>query len=309
MNLNPAVETVHRVLTPLTDVWRSFTDRFPIHIAPAQYDPPPVPNTRDGVAELFLHPPAKGATDGLSFDVDCLIVQAYAKLTSYPHVVRHTINSDMSPNSRLPVLVTADGRLLSGSEVVDEISSKASTNLWECVDSANAHVLLDRLWPINVFLRNFQAYRQTTSDELAFIALANLRLRAAFLYHFLLSPPNFNHITQPWYDSHFPSPLSMILGWMEQSKAQRWVAARQPITRKDELLTSARIALVSISTHITARPPDLPPSLLDATIFAYLHHALSIKTPDTGFTKVAAGGSEVVSLCKRMYVQVTREVP
>ncbi|KXS16128.1 hypothetical protein M427DRAFT_31688 [Gonapodya prolifera JEL478] len=260
MNLNNAVSAIHNTFRPLTDAWQSFTDRFPLHLAEEQFLPHPVPNTSDGVAELFLLPPRTDSADGLSFDVDCLLAQAYARMTSYPHVVRFTVNSDMSPNGRLPLLAAADGRLLAGKDVIDEIQSKSQ--------------------------------HSEDTEELPFIALADLDLRVAFLHHFLLVPANSNHITSPWYDAHYASPISWILFYLEQRKARRWVEARKLDT---EYIASTRSALASISTYITSRTPSSAPSLFDATLFAYLHHLLSTTAPDTHISKVVAGAGDVVT--------------
>ncbi|KAJ3412010.1 hypothetical protein HDV05_001391 [Chytridiales sp. JEL 0842] len=103
----------------------SFMSRFPVVTNAPVWVPPPLPSAEKPV--LFIYPRSQQRTT--SQEAESIRMQALLKFASYPHLVIESHEDNISPSGELPFLLTADGKVLAGREIVEEVSVYAADKL------------------------------------------------------------------------------------------------------------------------------------------------------------------------------------
>ncbi|TPX59979.1 orotate phosphoribosyltransferase [Spizellomyces sp. 'palustris'] len=242
---------------PVENPLRKFKNLFPLVRLPPVYTPPPVPAEPARTPILFIFPRKKQHITSL--DVECVKYQAFLAFSNYNHVTQECHEPEMSPSGQLPFLVTSDGRLLTGRQIVEEV--KATVGDLES--------------------RLTNAEKQ---DVKAFTFLAEAKLDFALLFSMWYDRHIRDEFTFPMYESLYPWPLNKVISRTIRAQKTDWMLSRRAVLKKDEILDDARKALTALSTQLGTQLYFFgsKASFLDAVVFAYLHIILSLLVTPSG---------------------------
>ncbi|KAL2916174.1 Metaxin-2 [Polyrhizophydium stewartii] len=220
--------------------------KLPLATFPPVFVPEPNPET----AILFILPRSKELLT--SQDAQCLKYQTYLLFCYYPHRVVEHHEHHFSPSGQLPALLTTDGRLLAGNEIVDEARSKFDP---EAKLSKEDRARMD-----------------------AFAGLVESRLRFGLEYEFWYETDHFDQIVAPIAGAPYPWPLNFFLPRIERHRRIAWMLSKKPVLKTEEIFAETRQALQDLSTELGSQLYLMgsTPTFVDAALFAYLHTILSM---------------------------------
>ncbi|KAJ3007234.1 hypothetical protein HKX48_009242 [Thoreauomyces humboldtii] len=252
---------------------------LPLVRYPPVFTPPAWPAEPLNVPILFIFPPTKRAVT--SVDAECVKYQAFLAFSNYTHVIRECHEPDMSPSGQLPFLIAADGRILTGHQIVEEVKNTAGD-------------LESRL-------------DQNERDNLvAFTLLAETKLDFALLFTLWYDARIRDTITYPMYEALYPWPLNKILSRTKRAEKAEWMLARKEVLKKEEILDEAKQALDALSTLLGDQLFffGAKASFLDAAVFSFLHVILSLlilPSADVPLRSAVLKHDNLVQFSKRVY--------
>ncbi|RKP34376.1 hypothetical protein BJ085DRAFT_28852 [Dimargaris cristalligena] len=243
--------------------------------------------------------------DVTSFDPPSLRWLAYLTFLGLEFRTVYCNEPLKAPNGRLPYLLTADRQCIADEDILDYLR----THYDQCLPA------LDRTLT-SAASTSTPADSQTTdasgkptdspsSDpdaarQRALLALLENQVDVAVRYYFWCEPANFREQTRYAYGGHYPWPVNHIEPWLQQCQKTRQVAAHfshRGLVQPEEIYRSALTVLQALADHLgdhhnpyfftksaTTDPASaLQPSLLDATLFAYMFPVLSATMPRAQF--------------------------
>ncbi|KAI8905697.1 hypothetical protein DFJ77DRAFT_478676 [Powellomyces hirtus] len=230
---------------------KKLQDALPLVRYPAVYTPPIWPAEPANIPILFIFPPSKQAITSL--DAECVKYQAFLAFSNYEHVTRECHEPEMSPSGQLPFLMAADGRILTGRQIIEEVKDKAGDLESRLTDAERSNLT-------------------------AFTQLAETKLDFALLFTMWYDSRIRDRITFPMYESLYPWPLNKILSRSLRSEKTEWMLSRRAVLKKDEILDDAKRTLAALSTLLGSQLFFFgsKASFLDAVVFSYLHIILSL---------------------------------
>ncbi|KND04857.1 orotate phosphoribosyltransferase [Spizellomyces punctatus DAOM BR117] len=242
---------------PVENPLRKFKNLFPLVRLPPVYTPPPVPADPARTPILFIFPRKKQHITSL--DVECVKYQAFLAFSNYNHVTQECHEPEMSPSGQLPFLVTSDGRLLTGRQIVEEVKATVGDLESRLTDAEK-------------------------NDVKAFTFLAEAKLDFALLFTMWYDGHIRDEFTFPMYESLYPWPLNKVISRTIRAQKTDWMLSRRAVLKKDEILDDARKALTALSTQLGNQLYFFgsKASFLDAVVFAYLHIILSLLVTSSG---------------------------
>ncbi|KAI9103238.1 hypothetical protein DFS34DRAFT_607954 [Phlyctochytrium arcticum] len=241
----------------LKAISRKLDQTFPIRLFPATTSIPSSTSGPEDLPTLFIFPASKQHITSL--DVASVKLQAFLAFSNYKHVVQQTFEPDMSPSRELPFLVTSDGRVLTGHQIIEEVKEK-SGDLESRLSQAEKY------------------------DMKALVTLTESKLGFALLFTKWFNHTVKEEVTLPLHESFHPWPINKLISRSLQAQATEWMLGRKTILSKDELLAEAKDALQILSLQLGDQLYfyGQKASYLDAVIFAHLHIILSVLTVTHG---------------------------
>ncbi|KAJ3356057.1 metaxin 1 [Entophlyctis luteolus] len=235
--------------------WANFMSSFPLETRPPQWEPEAPPS----VAVLFVFPRDRNHNSATSLDVQCLRAQTLLAISGFPHEVRECIENDQSPTGQLPYLLTTNGKVLAGQEIVDEV--------FNAVPEFAGQLSKDDL-----------------ADSTAFSVLAETKLHFGLVYDFWFNPQNSQKVAFKQYATGLTWPLNLLVPRLKRLEQIDWMLTQRMTIDKDEILSDVKTALAAFSAQLDKKQYlfGSKPSVADAALFAYLHVFLSTFGPASG---------------------------
>ncbi|KAJ3220366.1 hypothetical protein HDU67_000033 [Dinochytrium kinnereticum] len=231
-----------------------------------------------------------------SQEAESIKIQAFLLFASYPHRVEEFHQHEASPSGELPFLMTPEGKILAGREIVDEVKEK--------VENTIIHNCLKKKYQAGCLSQHMSAEEQ--SDVIAFTALAETKLRLCLTYALWKEEANVTTVSFPIYELNFPWPLNQIIPRIKRFEALTWMSKRRANLSREEVYEDARSALAAFSAKLDGQlylfGPK--PTFADAILFAYLHvilSALNVTGAETRLREAVLKHENLVQYTRRIW--------
>ncbi|KAJ3188459.1 Metaxin-2 [Gaertneriomyces sp. JEL0708] len=220
---------------------------FPLHTHPAIHTPPPPPN----VPTLYIFPRSKRHVTSL--DAECVKYQAFLRFSEFRFAVQECFEEGMSPSGKLPFLHLRTNELLTGGDIIAHIKSSKGD-------------LESRMT------------EQEKADMQAFCVLADTKLGSALNLTLWHDEQVTESITFPIYEGFHPWPLNKVVTRRKQAQVVKELLSRRTVINQDEIMAEAKECLIALECLLGDKTWFFGEraSMLDATVFAYLHIILSL---------------------------------
>ncbi|KAH6561068.1 hypothetical protein BASA50_009627 [Batrachochytrium salamandrivorans] len=176
---------------------------FPLITFPPVFQPEDAPKA----AILYVLPKSKELRT--SEDYECLKYQTYLMFAKYPHSVVEHSEQSFSPSGKLPALLTTDGRMLAGWEIICEVREKFDLE---------ANLSTENRARLEVF---------TSLIERGLVFGLN--------YEFWYDSDNFEGVTAATVGASYPWPLNYFLPRFERSRRITWMLSKRPMINTEEI--------------------------------------------------------------------------